>query len=171
MIRYYFYLFKKKLKPFHSRLFFNTSYLSYKKRILILKKSILKIEANTTITPPFYFEFGNVELYENVMINSGCIFLDNKKITINKNSMIGPNVILSTASHNIEPCHRHTGNITAPIIIGENVWIGAGCVICPGVNIGKNSVIAANSVVTTNVPDNTFYAGSPAKLKRHLTLS
>lgn len=166
MVRYFLYLLNGKLKSGKCRVFFNTSYLSYKKRIIILKKSGMKIGGNTTITTPFYFEFGQIELHENVLINSGCTFLDNEKIIIMKNSMIGPGVTLSTVSHHADPRTRHKGNITAPIIIGENVWLGAGCVICPGVSIGKNSVIAANSVVISDVPDNVLYAGSPAVFKK-----
>lgn len=168
MIRYYAYILKKKLTPEKARLFFNGSFLSYKKRIAVLKKAGVMLERGTTVISPFYFEHGKVELHENVLINSGCTFLDNEKITIMKNSMIGPNVIILTVSHYVNPKHRHEGNITAPITIGENVWLGAGCVICPGVNIGNNCVIAANSVVTSDVPGNTLYAGSPAILKKEL---
>lgn len=168
MLRYYLYLFAGKLNSGKYRLFFNTSFLSFKKRVAILKKSGMKVEKGATITTPFYFEFGQIELHENVLINSGCTFLDNEKIIVMKNAMIGPNVTISTVSHYVTPSERHAGNITAPITIGENVWLGAGCVICPGVTIGNNSVIAANSVVTSNVPDNVLFAGSPASLKKRL---
>lgn len=168
MFRYFLYKIKKEIKPRKALLFFNTSFSSYKKRIYVLTKSGVKHGEGTSITQPFYFEFGKIELHENILINSGCTFLDNEKITIMRNSMIGPNVILSTVSHYVDPKSRHAGNITAPINIGYNVWIGAGCVICPGVSIGDNCVIAANSVVTEDVPDNSFYAGSPATLRKKL---
>jgi len=82
--------------------------------------------------------------------------------------MIGPNVTLTTVSHHTDPTLRHGANIIAPIKIGENVWIGAGVVVLPGITIGDNSVIAANSVVTTDVPANCLYAGTPAKFKKAL---
>lgn len=160
-----YYFFKKKIKPEHARLLFNTSHLSKKRRNKILLKSGISLSEKTHITTPFYFEHGRINLIGDVFINANCTFLDTEKITINTGTMIGPNVTLSTVSHHIEPDKRHKKNLTAPIVIGKNVWICAGAVILPGVSIGDNSVIAANSVVKCNVPANTMYAGAPAIFK------
>lgn len=128
------------------------------------------VSHQTSIVEPFYFEFGNVDISGDVLINTGCTFLDNEMITIKTGSMIGPNVTLTTVSHHTDPALRHGENILAPIDIGENVWIGAGAVVLPGVTIGDNSVIAANSVVKSDIPSNELWAGCPAVFKRSIKL-
>ncbi|WP_249032478.1 DapH/DapD/GlmU-related protein [Tenebrionicola larvae] len=168
MIRYYYYLLKKRVSPAKARLFFNTSNSSRRKKNKILSKTGLTISSQTAIVAPFYFEFGNINFIGDVLINTGCNFLDNEIITIRTGTMIGPNVTLTTVSHHTDPTLRHGANIIAPIEIGENVWIGAGAVVLPGITIGDNSVIAANSVVTADVPANCLYAGTPAKFKKSL---
>lgn len=170
MLRYFMYCMKKKVSPKQARFFFNTSMVSKKKKLGILKKSGIELTDQATITDHFYFEFGNISLIGNVFINANCCFLDNAKITIQDKTMIGPNVTLSTATHRCEPEIRHGDKniIHAPINIGENVWVGANSVILPGVTIGKNSVIAANSVVTSDIPENSLYAGSPAVFKKNI---
>ncbi|WP_326977880.1 DapH/DapD/GlmU-related protein [Bacillus inaquosorum] len=82
--------------------------------------------------------------------------------------MIGPDVGLYTAGHSIEPKDRHKSGYGIPIIIGDNVWIGGSCVILAGVTIGDNSVIAAGSVVTKDVPPNSVVAGNPGKVLKHI---
>ncbi|WP_078002969.1 sugar O-acetyltransferase [Izhakiella australiensis] len=166
MLRYYLYLLRKKTKPSIARTYFNTSFTSNKKKKRILIKSGLILSPESTIVPPFYFEFGNIKLQGNIFINANCNFLDNAEITIKNKTMIGPNVTLTTVSHHTDPNLRHGANIISPIAIGENVWIGAGAVVLPGITIGDNSVIAANSVVTADVPANCLYAGTPATFKR-----
>ncbi|MBZ2399196.1 DapH/DapD/GlmU-related protein [Erwinia amylovora] len=168
MIRYYYYLLKKRVSPDEARLFFNTSNCSLRKKNKILSKTDIKTSSQTTIVAPFYFEFGNINFIGDVLINNGCNFLDNEMITIKTGTMIGPNVTLTTVSHHTEPTLRHAANIIAPINIGENVWIGAGVIVLPGISIGDNSVIAANSVVTADVAANCLYAGTPAKFKKFL---
>lgn len=168
MLNYITILFKRKINPEHARLIFNTSHLSKKRRNKALSKSGVLLSKQTQITPPFYYEHGNINLIGDVFVNANCTFLDDEKIIINDGSMIGPNVTLSTVSHHVIPENRHDKNITAPITIGENVWICAGAVILPGVTIGDNSVIGANSVVNCNVPENTLYAGTPAVFKKNL---
>jgi len=118
--------------------------------------------------PPFFYEFGRIEIHDNVYINAGCVFLDNNNISIGCNTLIGPNVTLTTATHPVDPILRNTDIISSPIVIGDNVWIGAGVVVLPGVKIGHNSVIAANSVVKSDVPENVLFAGCPAVFKRKL---
>lgn len=167
-VKYHIYNLSKKISPRKARIFFNSSFISKKKKINILSKAGINLSPQASIVEPFYFEFGNIELVGDVLINANCVFLDNEKITILDNTMIGPNVTLSTVSHQVQPDLRHKENICAPIKIGRNVWIGAGSVILPGVSIGDNSVIAANSVVTQSIPENSLFAGSPAKLKRVL---
>ena len=78
-------------------------------------------------------------------------------------TQIGHNVILATLNHDLTPEHRGT-TITAPIVIGENVWIGAHATVIPGVTIGNNAVIAAGAVVTKDVPENAVVGGNPARI-------
>ncbi|MDJ6851374.1 hypothetical protein LED50_18355 [Salmonella enterica] len=86
-------------------------------------------------------------------INAGCVFLDHAQISIGNDTLTGPNVTLTTASHEVSPALRGSGVTQTPISIGHNVWLGAGVVVLPGVKIGNNSVIAANSVVRSDVPE------------------
>lgn len=118
--------------------------------------------------PPFYTDCGkNIKFGKNVFLNSGCRFQDQGGITIGDNSLIGHNVVLATLNHDFEPSHR--GNLhPAPIVIGKNVWIGANATVCPGVTIGDGAIVAAGSVVTRDVPENTLVGGVPAKIIRRI---
>jgi acetyltransferase-like isoleucine patch superfamily enzyme len=87
-------------------------------------------------------------------------------IDIGDDVLIGPNVSLITSGHPVEPAERRAGVTAAPIVIGRNVWIAAGATIIGGVTIGENSVVAAGSVVTHNVPPNSLVGGNPARLIR-----
>lgn len=124
---------------------------------LIMAKGSLHIEA------PFNCDYGyNIEVGENFYANYGCIILDVNKVEIGDNVLLGPNVQVYTAAHPIDPMERLTGKEYAKsVVIGNNVWIGGGAIICPGVKIGDNTVIGAGSVVTKDIPDNVVAAGNP----------
>ena len=113
--------------------------------------------------PPFFTDCGkNIHLGKNVFINAGCRFQDQGGIYIGDGTFIGHNVILATLNHDMNPDSR--GDMyPKPIHIGKKVWIGSGAIVLPGISIGDNSVIAAGSVVTKNVPENVVYGGNPAK--------
>ncbi|HEY3984141.1 DapH/DapD/GlmU-related protein [Cedecea sp.] len=168
MLTYFLCNFAKSVKVPVARNLINSKSLSRKKRNRLLAKSGVSFRGESTVTTPFFYEFGHISIGHNVYINAGCVFLDNAAIKIGDNSLIGPNVTLSTASHPCDPVQRNTTVISAPITLGRNVWLGAGVVVLPGVTIGENSIIAANSVVNVNVPENVLYAGAPAIFKRHL---
>lgn len=168
MLFYYLSKICKSIKVPCARTLFNAKNLSRKKRNTLLRKSGIVLDGETTIVAPFFYEFGKITIGENAYINSGCVFLDNAPISIGAHSLIGPNVTLTTANHPVSPEMRNSEVITSPIKIGCNVWLGAGVVVLPGVTIGDNSVIATNSVVTSNVPENTLFAGSPAIFKRNI---
>ncbi|WP_205299938.1 DapH/DapD/GlmU-related protein [Pantoea sp. Tr-811] len=136
----------------------------------LMAKVGISTEGKVVIRPPFYFEQGNLELGEGAFINSGCVFLDEAPIRIGRYAMLGPQVRLCTTSHDVHPERRKSNDFTAPITVSDNAWIGAGCVVLPGVSIGCNSVVAANSVVTEDVPPNALYAGSPARFKKWLVV-
>jgi acetyltransferase-like isoleucine patch superfamily enzyme len=82
--------------------------------------------------------------------------------------MIGPNVSIIGTRHPVEPSRRRASTIAKPIVIERNVWIAAGATIIGGVTVGENSVVAAGSVVTRNVPPNTLVGGSPAMVIRSI---
>ncbi|HXR02069.1 MAG TPA: sugar O-acetyltransferase [Pseudomonas sp.] len=159
---------KKTIKPAEYIRLLDTFDLGKKKSNRLLRKTGVVTEGNAVIRPPFYFERGRMTLGRNVLINSGCIFLDQAAITIGDGALLGPQVRLCTTTHDLDPEKRHSHTRSMPITIGANAWIGAGAVVLPGVTIGENSVIGANSVVTADVPANAVYAGTPARFKKWL---
>lgn len=118
------------------------------------------------LIPPFYATGGNnTRIGRNVFFNQNCTLYDLAGIDIADDVMIGPNVSIITSGHPIEHTQRRS-TVGKPIVIERNVWIAAGATIIGGVTIGENSVVAAASVVTKNVPPNTFVAGNPARAIR-----
>lgn len=113
--------------------------------------------------PPFNSDCGkNIHLGKNVFINSGCKFQDQGGIYIGDRSLIGHNVVLATLNHPLDPTKRSSLE-PAPIHIEEDVWIGSGAIVLPGVRIGRGSVVAAGAVVTKDIDPMTIVAGVPAK--------
>lgn len=137
-----------------------------------------KVEKNVWITPPFYVDYGNnIYIGQNTEINMNCTFLDDNKIVIGKNGLIAPNVQIYTAYHPANATQRFVlpkddGSFefcktqAKPVIIGNNVWIGGGVIILPGVTIENNVVIGAGSVVTKDIPDNKVAYGNPCRIIR-----
>ncbi|CAN7590324.1 sugar O-acetyltransferase [Bosea sp. LjRoot9] len=121
------------------------------------------------LIPPFYATGGtNTRIGRNVFVNQNCTFYDLGGIEIADDVMIGPNVSIITSSHPIEPAQRRNGVTASPVVIEKNVWIAAGATIIGGVTVGENSVVAAGSVVTADVPPNTLVAGNPARVIRSI---
>jgi acetyltransferase-like isoleucine patch superfamily enzyme len=117
---------------------------------------------------PFYTDYGlNIEIGKNVIVNHACTFMSIGGIIIEDNVLIGPKVNIITADHSTNPDERDS-IIASPVCIRENVWIGANATILKGVTIGINSVVAAGSVVTKDIPDNCIYGGVPAKHIKNL---
>lgn len=133
-----------------------------------LVNQIFRRPTKAWIEPPFYFCYGyNIELGENTYINFNCNFIDDGKITVGRNVLFAPAVTIATVGHPLNPDMREY-MYTAPVNIGNNVWIGAGAVICPGVTIGSGSVIGAGSVVTSDIPENCIAVGNPCKVLREI---
>jgi acetyltransferase-like isoleucine patch superfamily enzyme len=125
------------------------------------------VDDGFSLIPPFYTTGGdNIRIGRNVFINQNCTMYDLGGIDIADDVMIGPNVNIITSSHPIDPAERRACVIARPIRIGHNVWIAAGATIIGGVTIGENSVVAAGSVVTRDVPPNSLAAGNPARVVR-----
>ena len=130
-----------------------------------------KVDEGFGMFPPFYTDCGrNIHFGKNVFLNSGCRFQDQGGITIGDRTLIGHNVVLATLNHNPDPVRR--GNLLpAPIVIGEDVWIGANATVCPGVTIGNGAIVAAGAVVTRDVPANTVVGGVPAKVLKAIGIN
>lgn len=123
-----------------------------------------KIDETFFVIPPFYTDFGeNISIGKNVFVNHACTFMDRGGITLEDNVLIGPKVNLITTNHPINPAKRRA-TISKPILIKKGAWIGVGATILPGVTIGENSIVAAGSVVSKDVPDNVIVGGIPAKI-------
>ncbi len=123
------------------------------------------------IEPPLHANWGShTHLGNKVYANFNLTLVDDTHIYIGDNVMFGPNVTLCTAGHPIEPeLRRQVYQYNFPIHIEENVWIGAGVIVLPGVTIGKNSVIGAGSVVTRDIPENVVAMGTPCRVARPIS--
>lgn len=150
--------------------------LEKEKRKEIIQKLIFRNERNEAIgetawiESPFHVDYGlHLEVGENFYANHGCTILDCNKIRIGKGCLLAPHVCISAATHPIDPTLRAAGaELTAPITIGDNVWIGANATICPGVTLGNNVVVGAGAAVTKDFPDNVVIGGVPARVLKHV---
>lgn len=136
----------------------------------VIEELIPGIPQSTTICPPFHCDHGTgIILGENVFMNYDCIMLDGGYIRIGKHTLIGPHCQFYTPQHPMDYVERREKKETAyPITIGEDCWLGGNVVVCPGVTIGNRCIIAAGSVVTKDIPDDSLAAGVPAVVKRSL---
>jgi acetyltransferase-like isoleucine patch superfamily enzyme len=121
------------------------------------------------LVPPFHCDHGlKLVVGTDVFINHGCTINDLGGIEIGDDAMIGPNVSLLSTGHPTPVADRRTGITVAPIVIGTNVWIGAGATVLGGVTVGDGAVVAAGAVVSRDVPTATLVAGVPAREVRKL---
>lgn len=142
-----------------------------RRRKSYIKMIIPDVGDNCSIYPPFLCDYGyNIHIGNNFFANYGCIILDAVSVTIGNNVMLGPYTIITTASHPINTDVRNTGLICGkPIVIEDNVWIGANCVINPGSKVGRNTIIGSGSIITGDIPCNVIAVGNPCKVIRELT--
>lgn len=140
------------------------------KRTKILNDLLPQAGEDLWIQPPFFCDYGtNISIGEKVFFNFNCTVLDVMQVEIGSRTMFGPNVQVYTATHPLNHKERASGlEYAKPVSIGEDVWIGGGAIICPGVSIGDRTVIGAGSVVSKNIPADVFAAGNPCKVIRDL---
>ncbi|MGL4623545.1 MAG: sugar O-acetyltransferase [Culicoidibacterales bacterium] len=140
-------------------------------RQAIIKDLFGSTTENYYIEPPFRCDYGsNIHWGDNSYANFNLLILDIAPVTIGKNVMFAPNVTISSATHPIIASERNSGlEYGKPIVIGDNVWVGAQVVINPGVTIGENTVIGAGSVVTKDIPANVVAVGNPCRVLRPIT--
>jgi acetyltransferase-like isoleucine patch superfamily enzyme len=127
------------------------------------------VDESFMLIPPFYSESGlRITVGRNVFINQNCTIYDLGGVDIADDVLIGPNVSLITSGHPVPPSQRRAAVVASPIVIERNVWIAAGATVTGGVTIGENSVVAAGSVVSRDVPANTLVGGTPARVIRSI---
>lgn len=140
-------------------------------RTAIMKKILGKTGERFRIEQPFWCDCGyNIEIGENFYANHGLTILDGAKVTFGDNVFIAPDCGFYTAGHPIDPEQRNKGlEYAYPITIGNDVWIGGGVKVMPGVTIGNNVVIGGGSVVVKDIPDGVIAAGNPCRIIRKIT--
>lgn len=140
-----------------------------KQRQEMLKELFAEVGENAYIESPYFANWGghHVHLGKNVWINAGLKLVDDTHIYIGDYTMLGPNCVIATAGHPIDPELRQQGlQYNVPVRIGCNCWLGAGVIVMPGVTIGDNTVIGAGSVVTKDIPANVVAVGNPCRVLR-----
>ena len=161
------------------RLYNSLDYADRKEQMRILDELLGSRGENVQITAPIYIDYGEfIHLGNNCEINMNCVFLDCNTITIGDNVLIGPAVQIYTVFHPVKATERlnrksdsefpFAVGLTAPVVIGNNVWIGGGAIILPGVTIGDNVTVGAGSLVTKSLPSNVLAHGSPCRVVREI---
>lgn len=143
----------------------------YARRQALLKEMFAEIGEGCYIEPPLHANRGGKYCHfgKNIYANFNLTLVDNTHIYVGDHTMLGPNVVLATASHPILPELREQAyQYNVPVRIGRNCWLGAGVMVLPGVTIGDNAVIGAGSVVTKDIPANVIAAGNPCRVLREI---
>lgn len=142
------------------------------KRTKLLKELLGSTGESAFMEPNIRFDYGyNTHVGENFFANFDCTILDVCEVRFGDNCMLGPGVQIYTATHPLHPNERNSGKEYAkPITFGNNVWIGGGAIVNPGVRVGNNVVIASGAVVTKDVPDNVVVGGNPAKVIKQIEI-
>ena len=136
----------------------------------ILQQLLGGMGGSIEIEPPFRCDYGyNIRVGEGFYANFNCVILDCARVDIGRNVFLAPLVQIYTATHPLDAATRNSGlESAAPIAIGDDVWIGGGAILNPGVNIGSGTTIGAGSVVTRNIPPNVLAVGNPCRPIRDL---
>ncbi|MBW4632178.1 MAG: sugar O-acetyltransferase [Iphinoe sp. HA4291-MV1] len=152
------------------RMYNSTTEEQLEQRSQILQELFGQVGENINILPPFHCDYGKyIYAGDGLFMNFGCVILDGNTVHIGNNVLCAPYVQIYTTYHPIEPKIRLSGReLTSPIRIGNNVWIGGGAIICPGVTIGDNTTIGAGSIVVKDIPANVVAAGNPCRVIRYL---
>jgi maltose O-acetyltransferase len=136
----------------------------------ILVELLGSLGEGSEIVPPFHCDYGyQTHIGARTFANAGLIALDVARISIGDDVQIGPGVQLLTPTHPLDPELRRAGwEAAEPIVIADNVWLGGGVIVCPGVTIGENTVVGAGAVVVDDLPPGVLAVGTPARVIRRL---
>ncbi len=136
----------------------------------LLERLLGSVGDGVRVRPPFHCDFGHhITIGAGTFVSFGAVFLDAAPITVGRDVQIGPYVQLLTPTHELDAERRRAGwERAAPVTIGDNVWLGGGVIVCPGVSIGENTVVGAGSVVTRDLPAGVLAVGNPARVVRSL---
>ena len=140
------------------------------RRRRILTELLGSLGEAAEIRPPFYCDYGyNVHVGARTFVNVGLVALDVAPVRIGADVQLGPYVQLLTPTHPLEPEPRRAKwEAAEPITLEDNVWLGGGVVVCPGVTIGADTVVGAGAVVTKDLPPGVLAVGTPARIVRDL---
>ena len=137
----------------------------------IMNRLLGSIGSKYEIRAPFYCDYGfNISIGDNFFSNFNTVFIDCSRIVIGNNVMFGPNCCIDGAGHPTDSVRRNEGYEYAyPITIEDDVWLGSGVHIMPGVTIGRGCVIGAGSIVTKDIPPYSLAVGNPCHVIREIT--
>jgi maltose O-acetyltransferase len=140
-----------------------------RERTSLLRRTLRHVGEEVVVRPPFYCEYGAVTIGARTFVNAGTMMIDVAPIMIGASCQIATRVQLLTASHPVDPEPRRQGwEYGAPITLADNVWLGGGVIVCPGVTIGEDTVVGAGAVVTRNLPAGVVAVGVPARVLREI---
>ena len=147
-----------------------TGHDEQQRRDTLLRELLGELGPGAVIKPTLRCDYGtHIRIGAGTFMNYDCILLDVAPITIGESCQIAPRVQLLTATHPIDPAVRRAGwESGAPITLEDNVWLGGGVIVCPGVTIGRDSVVGAGAVVTRDLPAGVIAVGSPARVLREI---
>ena len=139
-------------------------------RLALLRELFAALGEGAAVRPPFRCDYGsNIRIGRGTFVNYGCVMLDCNTITVGEDVQIGPAVQIYTPDHPLDAAARRSGLESArPVVIGDNVWLGGGAIVCPGVTIGADTVVGAGSVVVRDLPPGVVAAGNPCRVLRAL---
>jgi maltose O-acetyltransferase len=148
-----------------------TSYAERDERTLLLRDLLGEVGDGVVIQPTFRCDYGyNISIGAGTFVNYDCVLLDVVPIRIGAACQLASRVQLLAATHPVDPDPRRDGwESGSPITIGDNVWLGGGVIVCPGVTIGDDTVVGAGAVVTRDLPAGVVAVGNPARVLREIS--
>jgi maltose O-acetyltransferase len=148
----------------------STSVADPRQRRELLLELMGRVGADVEVRSPVYVDYGsNIAIGDGVFVNYGCQLADVAGITIGDAAQLGPHVQLLTPTHPLDAQRRRDRwEQASPIVIGANVWLGGGVIVCPGVTIGPDTVVGAGAVVLQDLPTGVLAVGNPARVVRKL---
>ena len=142
---------------------------AWEERDALLRRTLRHVGDGVVVRAPFYCEYGAISIGDRTFVNVDAVMLDVAPVTIGACCQIATRVQLLTATHPIDPDARRIGwEYGQPITLGDNVWLGGGVIVCPGVSIGRDTVVGAGAVVTKDLPAGVVAAGVPAQVLREI---